>query len=54
MQADLATLERRQAERYEHLAALQAVIDARQLEIDNRKAQPATQAVRKFKLVAVS
>lgn len=35
---DIHTLERRQAERYEHARALQALIDAKQLELDNLRA----------------
>lgn len=37
-------LERRQRERREHLARLQALIDREQLKLDNLKAQPPIEA----------
>lgn len=38
MGTDLATLERRQVERLEHMAQLRALIDRKQHEIDNLRA----------------
>lgn len=49
---DLDTLERRQTERLAHLAALQQVIDTRQREIDNLRAnQRISKTVHRFALI---
>jgi hypothetical protein len=52
MSADLATLERRQVERIGHLQALQRLIDAEQLKIDNLRSQGRIErTVHRFALV---
>lgn len=53
MSADLATLERRQQERITHRDQLQALIDARQLEIDNLRTIPQVTQPVQFKLRSV-